>query len=444
MPYALNYAGTVGRNGGGVYPPVTYGRFRNAINAGYQAYLGIKKVNKGIRSAQRNAVPRVHPRDFKTPTRKTPPSMSKATPRTYTRVTTNTNRGYGAFSSKSAGFLRTRRKSRKPKGWQAGRGVTATVESGGVLGAQDCVHIGHITGPKNRLIILAWESIIKLLMMKMNVRIRDFLAGVSEVGVSVGDVFQFNFKINSTTAADTFVTSTVVSGWNWIDVITPFYNMFTAAPSYIDIMPGSLNYIPVAASSLPRASLGLENLMLHYNIKSSLKVQNRSINSAGNDQEDDVDNVPLYGKSIGGSGTGTQARFPNSTSPANIVGGIDTAVISNVSLDDDMKEPLSGYFWPKSQTEGKIHLDPGNIKTSVLTTKRNISLKMLYKIFDNPSSGSFALIAPFGKFRFFQLEKMIDTGTAINLLVAYEVNNNYNCYATTKYNWTTAPVYLKI
>lgn len=365
---------------------------------------------------------------------------STPTPRSQTMATTRMRRGKGAYNSNSKGFLKTVRKSRKPKGYQAGKGITATYETGNVLGNQDIVYIGHITGPTNQILLIAMQSMVKLLLTKMNIRINNLFDLMSSVKFAVGDIFRVTYHINSTTSATTNFQVIIAVPTSFAGLSLDLKNLLQGITS-IDWVPRSFEYIPIG-SQLQAASISLEALMFHYDIKSTLKIQNRSINTAGNDEADEVDNVPLYGKSIGGKGTGVVARYPNSTSPANVVGDITSGLISNVSLDDNAKEPLSGYFFPKSSQQGKVHLDPGALKTSVLTTKRSIGLKYLLRM--NYQISGTQSITPFGSYRFFQLEKMIDTGVVINLLVAYEHNLAISCFATTKYNYTTAPIYAKV
>jgi len=415
-----------------------------AINAGVSVYRTGKQINAALRGAQRSATPRMHPRDFKIGSRapgKYPASLGPMSVRKRVRMTTKTKRGFGAINSRSAGFLKTRRKKRKPKGYQAGRGITCTLESGGPLSADEMLYVGHITGPKSEITKIAWQCILKLLLQKMTIRLLNLSRLVSSDGFVAGDLFRFSWTANPTTTAVTVRTMTLGGGEVYSDIVDNMIQTFWTADA-ADIMPQKFEYIPAAASKIYARSIGLQDLMLHYQIKSSLKIQNRTLNSAGNDESDDVDNVPIYGKSIGGTGTYCQSVFPNSITPANIIGEFESGIIRNIALDDNALEPLSSYFWPKSKQEGKIKLDPGELKTSVLNTNRNISLKVLYKMFSTPLSSTQPACS-FGHFRFFQLEKMIDT-SALPVIVGYEVNTNYNCYATTKYNWTTAPVFKKL
>jgi len=407
------------------------------------AYHYLKTANNSLREAQRSAVKRSHPRDFLVSGHKkryvdappSPPPESRGASR---------RRNKGASYSQSAGKLRTSRKSRKPRGWQAGKGCTFTVEGGGIVTASNCLHIGHATGGKEYTLKAMWKSVIKLLVMKMNIRIREYTQLCTFVGCSPGDQFRFNYMdaSDSPSINDNTYTLTALSSWD--DIVNSFY-VWTqgAVVNWIDINPISFEFLPAVATKFPFSSISCETLMLHYEIKSDLKIQNRTISTAENDQADDVDNVPVYGTSIGGKGTGTTSRFPNSSSPAQIVGSNATGLIRNTALDNGFQEPQSAYFWPKSQTQGKLHLDPGQIKTSVLSTRRSVGMKTLLKMFYNRTTAP--MIVPFGQFRFFQIEKMIDVGgTAVNINVAFEINTRFSCYAKAPLNFTTSPQFIRV
>jgi len=339
------------------------------------------------------------------------------------------------------GFVKTYRKPAKPKGWQAGKGVTMTIEAGGTLAAQNIVYIGHITAPADQIRYQAFQAMLKLLLTRMNVRIRDFNAPMNEVKIFPGDVFTLIYSSSSTTAGSSSASFNVLAASTFDDVVLGLISSITGTIN-VDWIPKVLEYNGTA-TSLQYASIALDQLMLHFDIKSTLKVQNRSVTSvgAGENEADAVDNVPLYGKTIGGSGTGVVCRFPNSVSPANIVGRIGNGLITNQSLDNNASEPLSAYFFPKSTQQGKVHIEPGALKTSVLSTKRSISFKYLFRLFANQGTQP---ITSFGSYRFFQLEKMIDTGLTQDLSVAYEHNLAMSCYATTKYNWTSSPIFKRV
>jgi len=354
--------------------------------------------------------------------------------------------GKGAADSKSAGkFGGMSRKGRKPKGWQSSSGHSVTLETGDVLTNNDIVYVGHITAPRERVYNLAWQCIIKLLVTKMNKKINAFDDAISQNGFNDGDVFQYRFRENAETTTVSQTAFTVAAGNTWSTAAVYFAGLIAANTNASEWLPVDFSYVPVTAGvGIYIQSIALDCLMLHFEIKSSLKIQNRTFGANG-DTSDEVDNVPLYGKSVGGKGTGVQARFPASSNPANIVGSVDTGLIKQVNLGAGNKEPLSGFFWPKSSVEGKAHLDPGQIKTSVLNTKRNISLRYLTKLFQYVPFGAAAPpLTSFGQYRFFQLEKMLDVGTTVSIKVAFEINLFMGCYATTKMNYATTPGYIKV
>jgi len=350
--------------------------------------------------------------------------------------------------SRSSGFLKTRKQKRKNKlkGNQSRQGIHGTFETGGILSAAQICYVGHATAPRDIVFRLAWQSILKQLLIMMNIKLNNIEElAVANGNVVSGDKFRFSFYVNPTVTTLTSVDSTVSITTTWKNIAQVFGDMIYSTTQYQQIIPVSFSYLPASLSTgLPPAILNLEYGMLSFYFKSALKIQNRTINSTDNDESDNVDNCPLYGKTIGGNGTGCSMLFPNGAAfPAQVVCSTATGVIQKVTVDPDLEEPLSGFYFPKSTQEGKVKLEPGQLKTSVLTYSRRISLAYLYKLFFLAGTGTPppSPIVPFGKYRFFQLERMIDTrGSPPEMKIALEHNLEGNCVFMKKNNWVTTPV----
>jgi len=381
-------------------------------------------------------------------------SSVTATPISTARAARST-RKVGASNSRSAGFFRTRRKSRKPTGFIAAQGVTGTYETGGILTGNDCVILGHATCPTNLVMGMVWRAILKKLLQKMGIRmykvndtcVASTLPTGNIPGINVGDVFCFQYYQDDNINALVETNYTIVLASTYDDIVATWLGLINTNSQ--NLTPVALRYFPLNSKFAP-VLLSLEFGNIKLSIKSSLKIQNRSINTTGEDQADNVDNVPIYGKIVGGFGTGTQMLFPNLSSvPGQMVASGITGVISKTVIDNDLREPLSSFFYPKSKTEGKVHLDPGVIKTSLLTHSSGISLKSCFKKMCGTVTNQQS-INPIGKYRFFAMEKMLDTfrvGDALPtapILVAYEHNYNISVQFNPRHVWTTQPVYAKI
>jgi len=188
-----------------------------------------------------------------------------------------------------------------------------------------------------------------------------------------------------------------------------------------------LRYDPNGSGSQwRRVQIDCENLKVRIESKSALKIQNRSINSVGNDEEDDVDNVPLYGRSYSGKGTGTTIIGGGEQPPSgqSLFGDASTGMIL---LDGtaNLREPMLPYAAIDAKRSAKAKLDPADIKTSVLTDKFTIGVNKLLTLMGNVSGTNPK--SRIGKFRVFAFEKMIETvkvdADVVPMTLAYEVNH---------------------
>jgi len=364
------------------------------------------------------------------------------------RINSMNVRRYTAQTSRSRGFLKMRRQpaKRKQKGSWAKNGIVGTYEHGTVLQNQDLVIAGHATGPRDLIIQYAFLAILKRLLMKAGIRVRSCLDSLSAgpQALTAGTIFQFYFYSDPASTAESSTTHNFAIGQTIGDIAATFVARISDGTDRTHLIP--LRMTMYSNTNADSQVVDLQQGTLYFKIKSSMKLQNRSVNSTGSASDptgstEDVDNVPIYGKSIGGNGTGCEALFPNSASPAQIVCSLSNGTIDKSTIAGNLLEPLSGFFFPKSKTQGKVHLDPGEIKTSRLYTQRAIRLGTLFKMYYQFSSTP--VLCSFGKFCFFQLEKMIDTGVAINILLAYETNYEINCYYKDRNTYVTAPLYSK-
>jgi len=170
--------------------------------------------------------------------------------------------------------------------------------------------------------------------------------------------------------------------------------------------------------------------------KASLKLQNRT--RGGSIESDAVDNIPLYGKCYEGSGNyfsyyrdtfGATAPFsPNGENTTFVVNnayctfdnGLAVADNSNVQT---LREPPPGTMFDRVKKTGKAHLDPGMIKTSVLTASKKFSFNALQRYLGVNRAQENQQNMNIGKYRFFLLEKMVhaEADTAENQIqVAWE------------------------
>lgn len=371
-------------------------------------------------------------------------------------------RNYGAAHSKSGGFIKGGRrvKYRTTKQVSNNLGTVEVIEKGGVIdagisssSAGNTVAVGHCNMPTQLAHKVFWRAIVKKLLISMKMDVSDFEAVLQQL--YTGDRFRVTYRVSADSAVgSTDYTLLGTSGGVTTDtpesVSSAFLSLFSASADLQDLEFTQFEYIPFSSLTVIKVNMAgciidLRNATFTFFAKSSLKVQNRSVSSTNTD-DNAVDNVPLYGKTYGGRGSGTSSITRDSAYSVASYGfwcDDTTGTLAKVPTEKWFQEvPQPNHFRHVSYS-GKIHLDPGHIKTSVLDGKVTISLNKVYKLLFNQPSGSTRAHekAVLGKFRFMMLEKMINSvgGTAANSIkLAFENNIRAGGYITTKRSYGTA------
>jgi len=378
--------------------------------------------------------------------------------RTPRRVRMRRNAGaYGAANSKSSGFIYTPqivKASRKSKVTK--KGVQIVLERGGVLDAGantttagNTVAIGHANCPLVLAENMLWRAIVKQLFIKAGAL--TTMSNFEEaIGGLAGGIIRVRYRLNPDSAFTQFTYTTLVtdsletiSKKLWEQFIDPtILGGSNNNLEFFDIRLGGPNYSDVV--------LNLRKAVFHFYGKSTLKVQNRTVQDTTDDEES-VDNVPLHGKAYFGKGSGTSA-FTHDASYSIAASGFHTDVefgaLAKVPTEKWYQEPVPPSHFIRVLKSGKVHLDPGHIKTSVLDGRFKVSVNQFYKMLAIEITLSAGLPTEnyhrrsnLGHYRFMILEKMINAvvGTTTNSIkCAWEVNLRMGGYITTSNETETA------
>jgi len=349
----------------------------------------------------------------------------------------------GGFISSTKSALAARSKEAKYNRL----GTSITYEVGGNLDAGvstatagNTVAIGHANVAANVAHTMMWRAIVKRLFVAQGHNdLSNFEAALS--GAATGDLVRVRYRLSADAAWTnrdyTMTAGTTSPNLVSISLAQFFYTIETDIEfQFIEYRPDSAGPTQLAYIQLP-----LKNCQVHFTGKSTLKIQNRTINTTGGDEES-VDNVPLYGRVYGGNGNGTEAKTQDNTfivAAMSFRGDETHGAIAKVPTERWYQEIPEPSMFTNVLTVGKISLDPGQVKTSALSFDKSYALNKIYK-----SNFNTAVTHPkcnFGKYRFMLLEKMINSSTpsATNSIkIAYEINNRFACYITTYKDTTTA------
>lgn len=381
---------------------------------------------------------------------------------TYESTWGGSSTALGVETSKSTGFISSGSKVKKSRGANMVNtlGTTCVIEKGGVLDsgantstAGNTVVAGHCTLPTKLAHLVFWRAVVKKIMVLMKHDISDFEAAF--YGVTAGDIFRLTYRLqpDSTSWTQLDWTATVSNGHS-AEVVAQYFhtNLINSSNDLQDMEFQKFSFIPYETGTANHqlrslVEMDLRNAKFMIYSKSSLKLQNRSVNTTGNADEEAVDNVPLYGKSYQGKGSGSNAITNDVASLTAAAGGFwcDSAsgTLAKVPTEKWYQEIPQGGHFRMVKYSGKVHLDPGHIKTSTLSSSVTISLNKVYRLlFNQPSASARSHEkAIIGEFRFIMLEKMIAAvaGTAENSIkLAFEHNIRMGGYITLKRDYTTA------
>jgi len=332
-------------------------------------------------------------------------------------------------SSKSAGFIKTRKKVVRSgkKNKMLNKGAYRTYEKGGVVActtANQTYYVGHTCAPQELSIEIVVRAIVKALFEKMGYPIKQFTDVLT--WMAAGDRIEIKYRngYDSTDAqtVQNFPWGAAYTANNFVSVMYSYWVGNWSPNKDFNLI--DITFFPAATVNgiiaATRVNLYNGKLELHY--KSSLKIQNRSIGGSLDDNEDAVDNVPLYAKGYSGTGTGTD--YVGNTSSTNpFIADKGNGLIFHTGSEGvgTLEAPFAQLF-KGVKKEGRAVLDPGHIKTSVLELNKKVSLTKFVSMNIRQNLDQNPLV-PLGTFRFYAFEKILNADEAIDFKYAYEVNH---------------------
>lgn len=286
----------------------------------------------------------------------------------------------------------------------------------------------HSTALPSEQLLTFIMMLIKAVLAKKGVYVTDWNALCSGY-LATGDIFDLLYKpdVSSLPVTTNFSTSITVSGTTkYLDIASALHTQWkgSLAISTDGIVPVEFRYQHVNDQIV---RVPLMDSKISFFIVSHLKIQNRSLAAAGED-EIDVNNVPVYGKVMNGPANGpisrttAQANFLNGQSTDDMIAG-GMSVLTSMNTNPDPSE----FTGPK--TFGKVGINPGDIKTFSLKSKFVINIQKFmqtqvqYWVGDTDTSKYEQ-----GVFNFIFLERAISKiGGESGVSFAFEVESKTFC-----------------
>lgn len=315
------------------------------------------------------------------------------------------------------------------------RGVIFTQESGVVnqntTNSAQALVLGHGTWPVLTMQKVFWRTLVKAVFAKASIPLPNFHIAPPN-GSQINDEVIVSYRTNPDTAQTTVSYTIVVT--SSAEVIADFFATYFVAFDR-NLIINQIAYSRAGSSVVD--FVRLNNAKFRLNCKSAFKMQNQTTFPTET-ETDVVNNVPVTSKVYEGFGTGTRSNRDNSTGynkfVINDISGIFSIPIPTTGLDSGLYEgPPPGYF-SNTRRFSKMHLDAGQLKTSVLNYVRVFSMpKMIDALYGQSATSDDFL--RYGNFRFFHFEHVLQAAAAYpavvvhaehNLRVSMSMSNSYS------------------
>lgn len=326
------------------------------------------------------------------------------------------------------------------------KGSSSRLETGGIMTDPNCVTIGH-TVPFQLVRRTFFMALIKKILDKVGVSMENPEAGIPVL--TIGDAIYIYYRTSSsvTAGAPLEFHYTCLAGAESLATITTgliaAYETAAIAGTYEDLQLERIFFYSNGVGDLASMQLSLVHCNVGFYFDSTLKLQNRTSDGIGNTQADDLVAQHVTGKSYYGYGNCSQSRIRNA-----VVGSLQQDLIGNAvglmgatnwstnANFDQWKEPLPKNHFQNVLTSHGLEFNPGQLKKSHLRYHCNMPINEFFKFIVrrwDRGVGAAQNLQPFiikkGKFRFFMLEKEIETigsdmSPATPVTIGYEVNHN--------------------
>nr|UOF82594.1 putative capsid protein [Cressdnaviricota sp.] len=328
------------------------------------------------------------------------------------------------------------------------KGVSVQKEYVGSVSGEKSVYITHSTAGYDEIMLMFVMACIKELMIQNGFTIQSWVDSRNQFLVN-GDILQFVYKQNPRSpTASTYQITVGSTHTTWIDIANALVAAINTAFTLSDFPSAYLfSFQGIFQNGDKPTQISLLDVKLSFFIKSALKMQNRTVAAAGED-EVDVNNVPLYGKIYHGSGNGPLHRDGSVATMICGRGWNEPAAINGTSYNS-FTEPFDPSDLTFVKSWNKIGINPGGIKTTLLTSKFTIGIQKFWQDMYNYHKLLYSTSAPtdytgtrfsLGLFNTVGLEKVIGkSGDEGGINVTFEIDTKGWCSILSIPNKYTSP-----
>lgn len=283
-------------------------------------------------------------------------------------------RGYSNYGELAGKFYKVRKVGKKywkryAKGKQGE--VNATIkhcrETSGTVTDSKCVWLTHTSMRQEDALWMLCAAYLRLSYKQEGVDITSWQ------DTNNGSIAQISIE-NYNTITNSYVI-TVLANIGATDTYATIVNVMRTAYYSLSgaYRPSRLLYKNSAGVYI--GQVALQGARVSYYSKGSLKMQNQTVVSVGDDEQD-VNNVPVYGKTYQYKGNVMQTKSYSTIIKLGYDESVDAVGAGSSMI---LQEPPQASSIVDCYRSDKIAINPGKIKSSVLTKKVSVSLGEFFK-----------------------------------------------------------------
>jgi hypothetical protein len=271
----------------------------------------------------------------------------------------------------------------------------------------EAIAVGHTSMPGKVCAIMLWRAAIKHLLMKMGCLIKDYGNLMTAEGFVQNDTFILSRYDSGTANAIVQSPVTVGTTTTYDQLAAQFASILDDQTGLSDDRLDQLEFSPQSSSHWSATNIDLTTLKITCFTKSTLKLQNVTVEVAADNEADDVNRVPLIGKSYLMRGNNFLTRvnrsclngFFNQFNEECIIGQFDRQIIAELGgTSVGFYEAAAGpnnanqttFFKPSEPPKQyelqncigirDIVVGAGEIKQSVLTQKYTFGFQYYFNM----------------------------------------------------------------
>jgi len=346
--------------------------------------------------------------------------------------------------------------SKKSENYFSRYGATDTLEVSGSITDPDCVYVGHSSFSAVRL----FETCMVAMYRKL------YIAAIGYDVSSIDQVIPYkngNSDGHSITVFYRDSAGVMGSVFQAVPVGTSLKGLTNTAFSFSDtIWKAAINdrvIVRVTISdndtNLVRATIDVTRLKFTYQFKSELKMQNVTIPTTEDNEADDVNNVPLVGRSYEFNNWAPRTNASNANAVGSSSGNVDffslvsefdgVTLVRAAQMPQALKEPPAAAAFSNCAKSMKVRLQPGDIKSDWLIGGGSVSFQNLVNGLD------FSASVPqnnrrvrIGKHAMIAVEKLIGLAGTLPIKIIYEVNHFVGVVASYGMSHGTVGTFLSV